>query len=82
MIRKQKIITILAAIAYNFYGKDENYRNEFDEFRERWIVIASRDRYTAVRPAVTRIEDVYFASKDDAETAIRYLTTYKANGLI
>ena len=82
MMRKQKIITILAAIAYKFYGKNKDYRNESDEFCERWIVITSEHGYISVRPAVTRIGDVCFASKDDAETAIRYLTIYQADGLI
>lgn len=82
MIRLQKVNYILAAIAYKFYGSDKNYKNDFSYFDKCWIVINNETNYTAVKPVFGRIAEVYFASKEDANAAIRYLNFYKDNGLI
>ena len=82
MIRRQKINYILAAIAYKLYGSDKNYKNDFCHFDKRWIVIYNGTEYIAVKPVFGRIAEVYFASKEDANTAINYLNFYKDNGLI
>ena len=82
MIRLQKVNYILAAIAYKFYGSDNNYKNGFYHFDKCWIVINNGTRYTTAKPVFGRIAEVYFASKEDANTAIRYLNFYKDNGLI
>ena len=82
MIRLQKINYILAAIAYKFYGSDKNYKNNFCYFDDCWIVVSNETSYTAAKPVFGRIAEVYFASKEDANTAIRYLNFYKDNGLI
>lgn len=82
MIRLQKVNYILAAIAYKLYGSDKNYKNDFCHFDKCWIVIHNGTEYTAARPVFSRIAEVYFASKEDANTAIRYLNFYKDNGLI
>lgn len=78
----QKINYILAAIAYKFYGSNKDYKNDFYYFDKCWIVIHNETEYTAVKPVFGRFTDVYFASKEDANTAIRYLNFYKDNGLI
>lgn len=82
MIRLQKVNYILAAIAYKLYGSDKNYKNDFCHFDKCWIVIHNGTEYTAVKPVFGRIAEVYFASKEDANAAIRYLNFYKDNGLI
>lgn len=82
MIRLQKINYILAAIAYKLYENDKNYKNNFCHFDKRWVVIHNGTEYTAVKPVYGRIAEVYFASKEDANTAINYLNFYKDNGLI
>lgn len=82
MIRLQKVNYILAAIAYKLYGSDKNYKNDFCHFDKCWIVIHNGTEYTAVKPVFGRIAEVYFASKEDANTAINYLNFYKNNGLI
>lgn len=82
MIRLQNINYILAAIAYKFYGSDKDYKNDFYHFDKCWIVISNGTEYSAVKPVFGRFTDVYFASKEDANAAIRYLNVYKANSLI
>lgn len=82
MIRLQKINYILAAIAYKFYGSDKNYQNDFSYFDKRWAVVRIGTEYTTTRPVFGRIAEVYFASKEDANTAINYLNFYKDKGLI
>lgn len=82
MIRLQNINYILAAIAYKFYGGDKDYKNDFYHFDKCWIVIYNGTEYAAIKPVFGRFTDVYFASKDDASAAIRYLNVYKDNGLI
>lgn len=82
MIKLQNINYILAAIAYKFYGNNKNYKNDFYHFDKCWIVIHNGTEYAAVKPVFGRFTDVYFASKEDANAAIRYLNFYKDNGLI
>lgn len=81
-VRAQNINFALAAIAYKFYGNDKNYENNFCHFDDCWIVISNGTGYTAAKPVFGRFTDVYFASKEDANTAINYLNFYKDNGLI
>lgn len=81
MIKLQKINYILAAIAYKFYGSDKNYKNDFYYFDNRWVVNDGTG-YSTIIPNFGRFTDVYFASKEDANTAAYYLNIYKIDGLL